>query len=53
MNALRDHYRYRQYQKWQSACRQVGRLQKIKQELVMVTWHPERFMDWCLSYMDK
>jgi hypothetical protein len=51
-DALRSHYQHCQHQKWQSACRQVGRLQRIKEELTVVAWHPDRFLQWCLPAVE-
>jgi hypothetical protein len=33
--------------------RACARAARLKQELVMVTWHPQRMMDWCLAIDDK
>ncbi len=29
------------------------RMNIIRQELMVKTWHPDRFQDWCLSIQDK
>ena len=33
--------------------RQKETMDSVKEELVMVTWHPDRFVEWCMDWEEK